>query len=188
MHLLLPSITKGPQPPQRLKRLPAELVEDLAARHSSSSKIITVLKRLDLTGAALFVTAGILILLGLNWGSTQAWNQAKVIACMTVGGALLIVFISWEYIVDHSTDHLVVASSSPYNESDVEASGKEKSQATPKEGTRAQATRRFSPTWVQVMDPMIPMNMFRSYDIVATDFACMTSGMIMLGYVIHRSG
>ena len=28
---------------------------------------------------------------------------------------------------------------------------------------------------------MLPMTMFRSYDIVATDFATMTSGMIMLG-------
>jgi len=132
---------------------------------------------------------GVLVLLGLNWGSTQSWNQPKVIACIAVGSALIVVFVVWEYIVDHSTDHLVVASSPPYNENDIEVPSKEKSQtdATPKPGVRARAVRRFSPAWVQVMDPMIPMNMFRSYDIIATDVGCMTSGMIMLGYVNHHS-
>lgn len=190
MHLLLPSITRGPQPPQRLKRLPAELAEELRTKHSHTSRIMTALKRLDLVGAAIFVVMGVLVLLGLNWGSTQSWNQPKVIACIAVGGALIIPFIIWEYIVDHSTDHLIVASSPPYNENDVEAPGEEKSQtvAAAKQGARAQAARRFSPAWVQVMDPMIPMNMFRSYDIIATDFGCMASGMIMLGYVSHHSG
>lgn len=189
MHIMLPSITKGPQPPQRLKRLPAELAEDLKIRNSHNSRIMTTLKRLDLVGAALFVVMGVLVLLGLNWGSTQTWNQPKVIACIAVGSALVIVFVVWEYIVDHSTDHLVVASSPPYNENDIEVTSKEKSQtdATPKQGVRARAVRRFSPAWVQVMDPMIPMNMFRSYDIIATDVGCMTSGMIMLGYVNHHS-
>lgn len=35
--------------------------------------------------------------MGLSWGSTDIWNQAKVIATITVGGVLIAIFCIWEY-------------------------------------------------------------------------------------------
>lgn len=182
MHLLLPQISKGPQPAQRLKRLPLQVATELQAERASESKFTTSLQRLDIVGGVLFVIMGTLFLLGLNWGSTEKWNQAKVIACLAIGGAFIIPFIIWEWIVDHSTDHLVIAAASPKEDVETGSSTNDKSKAVviPKQGTRARAAR-LTPNWAWLMDPMIPMNMFRSYDIVATSVATLTSGMVMLG-------
>lgn len=43
---------------------------------------------------------GILVLLGLNWGSTSGWNATKVVVSFVVGGTLLIVFAAWEYFLE----------------------------------------------------------------------------------------
>jgi hypothetical protein len=142
--------------------------------------------RLDIVGAALFVVLGILILLGLNWGSTEGWDQVKVIVCLAVGGFLLLVFIVWEYIVDHSTDHMIY--SKKYNHTDVESPGhneitNEKNGdvgLTYEPGTRARLAR-LTPKFARITDPMIPMNMFRAHDVIATCWATFTSGMVMLG-------
>ena len=143
--------------------------------------------RLDVVGAFLFVVLGVLILLGLNWGSTEGWDQAKVIACLAVGGTLIFVFILWEYIVGHSTDHML--HSEKYNPptADVESadptvSSNEKKGPEPahEPGTRARLAR-LTPKWARITDPMIPMNMFRSYDVVTTCFGAFSSGMVMLG-------
>lgn len=56
------------------------------------SKVVEI----DWVGGALFMAAGILILLALNWGSTEEWNTAKVIACFVIGGVLLVAFAVWE--------------------------------------------------------------------------------------------
>lgn len=174
MAVLLPPITKGPQPAQRLNHLPPDVAKDLQSRTQDASKFSASLYRLDLIGAFIFIVFGILILLGLNWGSTEEWNSPKVIICLSVGGALILVFIVWEYLVDHSTDHLAV---SP--ESDVENPQCQKGPG-PKQGTRARVAR-LAPGFVYLMDPMIPMNIFRSFDVIATNLATMASGMVMLG-------
>ncbi|KIM24430.1 hypothetical protein M408DRAFT_75936 [Serendipita vermifera MAFF 305830] len=172
MWILIRNHTKGPQPPARFKRLPADVADDL--QRQIGTGFWNKFSRIDVIGATLFIIFGITILLGLNWGSTDStWNDAKVIACLAVGAATLILFVIWEWVVDHSTDHLAAQ----YTASDVENSYKG---AQPKLGNRARAAR-FSPEFTRVTDPMLPMTMFRSYDIVATDFATMASGMIMLG-------
>ena len=56
--------------------------------------------RVDWVGVTLFIGAGILILLGLNWGSNEKWNEAKVIASFCVGGLLFILFGAWEYYLE----------------------------------------------------------------------------------------
>lgn len=185
MALILPKITKGPQPPQRLSRLPPHLQSVLESQTPSGP--LGKLLRLDMIGALLFVILGVLILLGLNWGSTEAWDQPKVIACLAVGGFLLLVFIAWEYIVDHSTDHMIY--SEKYNHTtDVESADatvtgtpQEKGGAPQREvGVRARFAR-LTPKFARITDPMIPMNMFRSYDVIATSWATAASGMVMLG-------
>ena len=50
----------------------------------------------------------------------------------------------------------------------------------PEIGNRARLAR-LTPKWARITDPMIPMNMFRSYDVVATSWATFASGMVMLG-------
>jgi hypothetical protein len=174
MWILIRNLTKGPQPPARLKRLPPSVTGALQAQIGTG--FWSSVARVDIIGVILFVTFGILILLGLNWGSTGAWDDLKVIVCLAVGGVSLIIFVVWEYLVDHSTDHLAVAG---YHSTDVESSMNGES-ARPGMGTRAKAAR-LTPSFTRITDPMIPMTMFRSFDIVATDFATMASGMIMLG-------
>ncbi|KAG8840547.1 hypothetical protein FRB91_005948, partial [Serendipita sp. 411] len=177
VYLILPKISKGPQPPQRLNRLSPHLASELASTQSTS--FFGKLERIDFIGSLLFVVLGVLILLGLNWGSTEAWDQPKVIICLAVGAALLVVFIGWEYIVDHSTDHLEHAFNNNGKETDdMESDTKGNGNGN---GNRARLARHFAPSWTRLTDPMLPMNMFRSFDVVATDFASLASGMVMLG-------
>jgi hypothetical protein len=168
MFIMLRGITKGPQPPRRLKNLPPEVAEDLRAQMGTG--FFHNLSRIDIVGALIFVTLGILILLGLNWGSTSSWNETKVIICLTVGGVLIFVFIAWEYLVSHSTDHLALRSDDTENGNGTQAYG----------GTRAKAAS-LSPKFTRITEAMLPLSMFRSYDIVATDFGTFASGMVMLG-------
>jgi hypothetical protein len=139
---------------------------------------MTSLARIDIVGALLFIVLGIAILLGLNWGSTEhaGWNQPKVIACLAVGGGLIPVFVVWEYIVDHSTDYLIHNNRSY----DVETGNEKKKSSSEDLGARARFAR-LAPAFVRITDPMVPMNMFRSFDVIATNFATLTSGMVMLG-------
>ncbi|KAJ5598454.1 Major facilitator superfamily domain general substrate transporter [Penicillium hordei] len=60
--------------------------------------LVSSLKRLDLLGFAMFAGAAIQVLLALNWGgSSYAWNSSIIIGLFCGSGALLIVFVAWEY-------------------------------------------------------------------------------------------
>lgn len=59
---------------------------------------------LDWLGTALFVSAGILILLALNWGSTNKWSSVKVIVSFAVGAFLFLLCLGWEVFVQHRQD------------------------------------------------------------------------------------
>lgn len=174
LFLLLREGTKGPQPPRRLSYLPTELSKELLARSEKNGKFISDFLRIDTIGVLLFITSGILILLGLSWGSTERWDQTRVIISFVVGGVLLLLFIGWEWMVEHSTDHLVREFEGSHRDHEAGNS------SAPDPGMR-QGMARFAPKWAYITDAMIPMNMFRSFDIVATGFAAMVSGMIMLG-------
>ncbi|KZP01200.1 MFS general substrate transporter [Calocera viscosa TUFC12733] len=58
------------------------------------------LQRIDYLGAFLFITGGILVILGLSWGSQAEWAEAKVIAVFVVGGVILILFYLWEWFLE----------------------------------------------------------------------------------------
>lgn len=182
MALLLPKISKGPQPPQRLKSLPPHLHQTFWSQ--AGTGIFRDLLRLDLVGAAIFIVLGILILLGLNWGSTERWDQARVIVCLSVGVFLLIVFIIWEYLVDHSMDHLTCPEKILGNDMELQRiAGEETSQEgalSKKLGLRVRISRA-TPKFTRITDPILPMNMFTSFDFVATNLATLSSGMVMLG-------
>jgi len=77
--------------------------------------------------------------------------------------------------------------SEKYNPKDVESHSKETPDENIKDGgaayepgTRARLAR-LTPKFARITDPMIPMNMFRSYDVVATCWGTFSSGMVMLG-------
>lgn len=58
------------------------------------------IQRIDYLGAFLFVTGGVLVILGLSWGSQGVWNQAKVIVVFVVGGLTLVTFYLWEWFLE----------------------------------------------------------------------------------------
>ncbi|KIJ28884.1 hypothetical protein M422DRAFT_189144 [Sphaerobolus stellatus SS14] len=136
--LLLRPIAKPAQPRRISKGLSPSRKESLR------EKVI----RIDTLGASLFIVGGILVLLGLNWGSTVAWNAARVIASLVLGGLCIVVFIAWEWIADRNN-------------------------------TRAEL-QGDSPTSWKRPEVMIPLEVFKNYDVCATQFAAFTSGMVML--------
>ena len=146
VFLLLRTRAKGAQPPRLLY-----------SQNTALDKIL----RIDWVATTLFVGGGILILLGLNWGSNEVWNQAKVIACLVVGGLLIVATILWEYVLERKQLRYRAA------EKDV-AEG---------EGT-GNGGKRLS-RWFEA-DAMLPLDVFKNYDVCATEFAAFTSGMVML--------
>ena len=109
------------------------------------------LLRLDLFGAFLFIAGGILFILALNWGSTGAWSEARVIVCFILAGLLYIAFVMWEWVIE------------------------------PAEDDYSRKRENWAPAWTKGVDPMIPLGMFKNYAVVVTCFAAMASGMVMLG-------
>ncbi|GJE95468.1 MFS general substrate transporter [Phanerochaete sordida] len=87
--LLLRGRAKGTQPS---RRVPASM----AGHETFTDKLL----RIDWVGAVFFMAGGILLLLALNWGSNERWDQAKVIACFVVGGVCIAVFLLWEYFLE----------------------------------------------------------------------------------------
>jgi Fungal trichothecene efflux pump (TRI12) len=116
----------------------------ITATGGSQTSLLNSLSRIDWLGGTLFVAGGILILMALSWGSTSEWKTARVIVCFCVGGALLVVFVSWQAVLGN--------------------------------WARAQTT------WT---DPMIPLEIFKNYDVCATFFAAFTSGMVKIFMLYH---
>ncbi|KAK7019671.1 hypothetical protein VNI00_018016 [Paramarasmius palmivorus] len=67
---------------------------------------LSKLTKIDWIGTFLFVSAGILILLALNWGSTQDWDTIKVIVSFTVGGVVLLLCIAWLYALEKKQNNI----------------------------------------------------------------------------------
>lgn len=116
-----------------------------ADNNTERPSILRGLLRVDWIGAILFMGGGILILLALNWGSSEKWNQAKVIASWVVGGVLFIIFVIWEVVLEN------------YSEPSAET----------------RRSRLF-------VDPMIPVSLFKSLDVVAVQYATFVTGINML--------
>ncbi|GJJ08984.1 hypothetical protein Clacol_003205 [Clathrus columnatus] len=142
--ILLPGYVKPPQ----VRNQPTET--------EYKYTLLQTLQRLDVLGAFLFTVGGILILLGLNWGSTNSWNDAKVIATLVLGGVLALAFIVWEWFAER-----------PSNNQGVDGDEKVESASYRK------------PSW-RFPETIIPLDVFKNYDVCATQFAAFASGMVML--------
>lgn len=131
----------------------------LVSQDTAVDKIL----RIDWVATVLFVGGGILVLLGLTWGANEVWHQAKVIASLTVGGLLIVATLLWEYVLERKQlmFHATGNNSSSADEAEGGGSGK-------------RLSRWFT------ADAMIPLAVFQSYDVCATQFAAFTSGMVML--------
>ncbi|KAL0068542.1 hypothetical protein AAF712_004256 [Marasmius tenuissimus] len=104
--------------------------------------------KVDWIGAFFFIAGAILILLGLNWGSTEKWNSPKVIICFVIGGILILPCAIWEYVLE-----------------------KQKDRVTPSSKARASVLSAY---------PMIPLEIFRNYDVVTVQAASFAGGMVMI--------
>ncbi|KIJ37995.1 hypothetical protein M422DRAFT_60884 [Sphaerobolus stellatus SS14] len=136
--LLLRPIAKPAQP----RRISKGLLP--SRKESLKEKVI----RIDTVGASLFIVGGILVLLGLNWGSTVAWSATRVIASLVLGGLCIVVFIAWEWFADRNN-------------------------------ARAELQGDSLTSWKRP-EVVIPLEVFKNYDVCATQFAAFTSGMVML--------
>jgi hypothetical protein len=103
------------------------------------------LLQIDWVGAFLFISAGILVLLGLSWGSTERWNLSKVIICLVLGSFLFVVFVGWQYVLE-----------------------RQELSPTPSSSTLLQ------------VNPMVPLVVFRNYDVCTLQYTSFISGMVML--------
>lgn len=138
--LFLRNNTKGPQLPRGFQAAHPE------AKPSQADKLMHI----DWIGTIIFVIGGILVLLGLNWGSSDDWSAVKTIVSLVVGAFLIAVCLVWEYVLERA---------------------QRLAQAYP--GSK-------QPKGVWKAEAMLPLSLFRSYDVSATEFAALTSGMIML--------
>ncbi|KAK1230454.1 hypothetical protein PQX77_006464 [Marasmius sp. AFHP31] len=101
--------------------------------------------KIDWIGTTLFTSGGILVLLALNWGSSEGWNTAKVIACFVVGGIIFVPCFVWQYYLGR------------------------------------QANLRIPPTSPLLSAyPIIPLDVFRNYDVVTVQAASFAGGMVMI--------
>ncbi|KAF9510792.1 hypothetical protein BS47DRAFT_1406808 [Hydnum rufescens UP504] len=131
---------------------------------SNGIPIIQRLLKVDWLGAFIFVSAFILVLLGMSWGSTQQWNQGKVIVTIVLGCILLVVFIGWEYYLGQFEIILNVDGSA-----------------------RPSIPPKKAPRLISRTNRMIPLYIFTNFDMVVTSFACVTGGMVMFGCLYFLS-
>ncbi|KAG8948255.1 hypothetical protein FRC04_009893 [Tulasnella sp. 424] len=164
IFFLLRPILRPGQPSERLRhlnmntRLPSQNTGELDPTETRTQKLL----RADWVGTILFIAGGILILLALSMGSSvqkHGYNTPITIASFTIGFTLIIIFVGWEYLVSRYMDAAV-------------------------DETRGQP-RRFPgflyrcPKWFRLTEPAIPLDIFKSYDVVATSFAALTGGMVL---------
>ncbi|KAI5119616.1 hypothetical protein M0805_007880 [Coniferiporia weirii] len=111
----------------------------------------------------LFTSGGILLLLGLNWGSNEGWGDVKVIVSLVVGALVVCATIGWEAILEHKRERY----SSEGGFTGAYASEAEK-------------MRRMSLPAPLRASALLPLAVLRNYDVLATSLAPFTSGMVMI--------
>lgn len=111
------------------------------------------LERVDWLGTLCFVAGSILLLLGLNWGGSEGWHEVKVIISLVIGGVVFISSLFWEYVLERK--QLKIFAPQP------ELSTK-------------------TPSRIFLAEAMIPFETMKNYDVMATQFAAFTAGMVML--------
>ena len=115
------------------------------------------LLRFDWIGVILFIGSAIVFLLGLSLGSTTStWGAANTIACLVVGSVFLLIFIGWEYLIG---SYWI----------------KPRGNHTPKPPLRL----------LTYTEALIPLEMFKNYNIVACCIGSFATGMVSLAPSSH---
>ena len=115
---------------------------------------ISKLTLIDWVGTILFVSGGILVLLALNWGPNDNWKSARVIANLVLGALLIALCLLWEILLEHRT---------PVHSSDDTIGG--------------QIHTKY--TGVFRARPMLPIELFTSYDMCVVQYGSFISGIVM---------
>lgn len=121
------------------------------------------MQRVDWFGTVIFCGAGILLLLALSLGSSveaKGFAAPVVIISFVVGGVLLIVFAAWEYLIGKY----------------IQADEDEANGVTPR---RFPSFMYKCPKPLKLTEPTIPHIIFKNYDVVVTNFAALTGGMVL---------
>ncbi|KAF8334316.1 MFS general substrate transporter [Cantharellus anzutake] len=145
--------------------------DDLPGRaRPNRYRFLVRLSKVDWIGSFICVSALILVLLGLNWGSTREWNQAKVIAALVIGGILFLVFLTWEfylgrYEITLNADGTIRA---PFNPDSSTADG---------EGVLPKEPPRLIFHTVR----MLPLYIFKTYNVSTISIASFAGGMLLFG-------
>ncbi|KAF8452359.1 major facilitator superfamily domain-containing protein [Boletus edulis BED1] len=116
---------------------------------------ISKLALIDWVGTFLFVSGGILVLLALNWGPDDNWKSARVIANLILGVLLIVLCLLWEILLEHR----------PPTPS---SSGTDKSEHVQMRYTGIFRAR-----------PMLPIELFTSYDMCVVQYGSFISGIVM---------
>lgn len=117
------------------------------------------LLHVDWTSAICWMVGGILILLGLNWGSEGQFSQTRVIVSISVGAAVILLSLAWQFIVETVQENRVFLAELDFQ--DVEKG--EKQHVCPPRAFKA--------------DAMIPLFVLSSYDTCVTQLAAFSTGM-----------
>lgn len=126
------------------------------------------LLHIDWVATILFTFGGVLLLLGLNWGSNEEWNSAKVIISLILGVVLIGATLGWEAILEHKQSS--VRTQEPDN---IELGG-ENMVERDMFSAHAHLAALFRAS------ALLPLNVLGNYDVLATSVAAFTSGMVML--------
>lgn len=177
VFLLLRNSIKGPQLSHHSEMIYKAEYEYSAENNSEFNPNLSILQKLssiDFPGAILFITGFIIILLALNWGSTSTsvdseWKSARVIACFVVGGCLVISCFIWELVLERYQTRVLMSSKLKTKP------GGEHFASNPNLQPKKSKFNFFF--WKA--DPMIPLNIFTSYDVCATLLGAFSSGMVM---------
>ncbi|KAL5488411.1 hypothetical protein ACEPAI_6529 [Sanghuangporus weigelae] len=130
------------------------------------------LLHIDWTGTVFFTIGGVGLLLGLNWGSSEGWDDAKVIIALVVGAVLIGLTLAWEVVLEHKQDssHMQVRGDPEV----IDGDAIEKNAYTNTSVHHAQLAAPFRAT------ALLPLKVMGNFDVMATNFAALTSGMVML--------
>ncbi|KAL5530787.1 hypothetical protein ACEPAF_7045 [Sanghuangporus sanghuang] len=135
-------------------------------------KTVDKLLRIDWTGTVFFTIGGIGLLLGLNWGSTEGWDDAKVNVVLVVGAVLVGLTLAWEVVLEHKQDSSQIQVRGDPQVVDGDTTEKNVRLDTSVDGAHLVAPFRAT--------AFLPLQVMGNFDVMATNFAALTSGMVML--------
>lgn len=128
-----------------------EKPEDRYTPKATLDTWISKLAMIDWVGTLLFVSGGILVLLALNWGPDN-WKSARVIVNLILGPILIVLCLLWEIILEHRS---------------------------PAPGGAEVGHVQTRYTGVFRARPMIPIELFTSYDMCVVQYNSLISGIVM---------